>query len=269
MVSWYVCTRPGTDSLPPNHRLWETTAHPHHLCCCYSRCEKVRAAPSSSACHSIRHSHSACAWLHRARRGQDTLGGSGQANWNPAMCCDHLRMLWNYLPASKLFLAGISTCRQYGWLWTRTPARNSVQQHKHTLSVPITTVSVKRTRVILHFSGVRWYISVVRNLATKHRDIINKIIWESTAIPIYGFFAVNIAVFSLSWMKFCEQNLCWKEFQLLFHQWCTVPVHMFLSELWNGENGMWDSCDEVNSKLAFSYWSVKREVRSIVNSQSP
>jgi len=32
---------------------------------------------------------------------------------------------------------------------------------------------------------------------------------------------------------------------------------------------MGDSCDAVNSNLAFSYWSVKREVRSIVNSQSP
>lgn len=76
MVSWSVCTRPGTDSLQPDHCLWEISAHPHHLCCCYSGCEEVRAALSSSACHSMGHSHGACAWWHRAMRGQDTSGAA-------------------------------------------------------------------------------------------------------------------------------------------------------------------------------------------------
>lgn len=154
-MSWSVCTRAGTDSLQPNHHLWETSAHPHHLCCHYSRRKKVRAALSSSTCHSIGHGHGACAWWHRARTGQDTSGSSGWANWNPAMCCDHLQML-RIMPASKLLLMDTSTWRQYGWLGTRTPARNSVQQHKHTLSVYIATVSVKRTKIIFCFSEVRW-----------------------------------------------------------------------------------------------------------------
>lgn len=38
-------------------------------------------------------------------------------------------------------------------------------------------------------------ISVIRNFATKHQDGINKIIQESNAVPIDGFYALNIASF--------------------------------------------------------------------------
>ena len=49
----------------------------------------------------------------------------------------------------------------------------------------------------------------------------------------------------------------------------TVLVHKLLSALWIRRNGMLSHCCKVNSELAYSLWSVKKGVRSLVNSQPP
>lgn len=49
----------------------------------------------------------------------------------------------------------------------------------------------------------------------------------------------------------------------------TVLVHKLLSALWIRRNGMLSHCRKVNSELAYSLWSVKKGVRSLVNSQPP
>lgn len=51
-------------------------------------------------------------------------------------------------------------------------------------------------------------------------------------------------------MKFCEQNLCWKKSQILFHQWCMLLVYMFLS-----------ATEKMESKAAL--------IRLLVNSYFP
>lgn len=48
-----------------------------------------------------------------------------------------------------------------------------------------------------------------------------------------------------------------------------VLVPEILSELWIRRSGMLHHCLKVNSELPYSLWSVKKEVRSLVNSQPP
>lgn len=79
------------------------------------------------------------------------------------------------------------------------------------LSLHIAADSVKRTKVIFCFSEVRLQIPVIRNFATKHWNISNRIIWKSYAILLYGFHALKNASFlPLGWSFvsriFAERN---------------------------------------------------------------
>lgn len=49
----------------------------------------------------------------------------------------------------------------------------------------------------------------------------------------------------------------------------TALVHEFLSELWIRRSEMLHHCCKVKSELAYSPWSVKKGIRSLVNSQPP
>lgn len=129
-----MCTRPGTDSLQPDHCFWEISAHPHHLCCCYSGCEEVRAALSSSACHSMEHSHGACAWWHRAMRGQDTSGAADrQTGIQPCAvtvcgCCETICLPPNFSSQTHRHVGSMDDCglgllREIQSNSTNTPSR--------------------------------------------------------------------------------------------------------------------------------------------------
>lgn len=165
-----ICMYQAWDKFTATKPLWETTACLHYLYCCYSRCEKVWAPPSSSTCYNIGQSQCLCL-VAQSEKGAGYLRG-WQAGKLESMTADAVKRS----AYSKLFLTDISTCRQHGWLWTRTPVRSSVQQYKHTLLVHIATVSLKRTSHDLFcFSRIRRQIFVVMNLTTKHQDIIKKI----------------------------------------------------------------------------------------------
>lgn len=100
---------------------------------------------------------------------------------------------------------------------------------------------------------------MIRNLATKHWNITNKILWKSYAILLYGFHAPKKASFLtlLDEVLWAESLL--KEIPNTFPS-TTHDVSVYVP-VWNRENGKQGSCDEVISKLVFSFWSVQSEVR--------
>lgn len=109
MVSWSVCTRPGTDSYNQTITYEKTMLILTTFAAVTAEIETSRRELLTAALHvtALGTVTVPCAWWQRARRGQSTW-----ANWNPnwnIVSWDHLQLLWNYLPASKLFLADRST----------------------------------------------------------------------------------------------------------------------------------------------------------------